>query len=86
MSFDIAPDDWTPSTTVPASPPPEVYEAMGVAAQAYDNLQAEGRQMRFKLNQGTAKLVVGIHDLHGNLLFEVPASKALDVAGGGSVD
>jgi hypothetical protein len=72
--------------TIPSSPPPEVHEAMGVAAQAYDQLQADGRQMRFKVNEGTGKLVVEIHDLHGNLLFSVPASKALDVAGGGSLD
>ena len=41
--------------------------------------------MRFKVNEGTGKLVVEIHDLHGNLLFQVPASTALDVAGGGSL-
>jgi len=72
--------------TIPSSPPPEVHEAMGVAAQAYDKLQAEGRQMRFKVNEGTGKLVVEVHDLHGKLLFQVPASKALDVASGGSLD
>jgi hypothetical protein len=72
--------------TIPSSPPPEVHEAMGVAAQAYDKLQAQGREMRFKVNQGTGKLVVEVHDLHGQLLFQVPASKALDVAGGGSLD
>jgi hypothetical protein len=72
--------------TIPSSPPPEVHEAMGVAAQAYDKLQDQGRQMRFKVNEGTGKLVVEVHDLHGNLLFQVPASKALDVAGGGSLD
>jgi hypothetical protein len=72
--------------TIPSSPPPEVHEAMGVAAQAYDKLQASGREMRFKVQEGTGKLVVEVHDLHGKLLFEVPASKALDVAGGGSLD
>lgn len=72
--------------TIPASPPPEVHEAMGVAAQSYDKLRAQGREMRFKVNEGTGKLTVEIHDLHGNLLFQVPASKALDVAGGGSLD
>ena len=72
--------------TIPSSPPPEVHEAMGVAAQAYDQLQADGRQMRFKVNEGTGKLVVEVHDLHGQLLFQVPASKALDVASGGSLD
>jgi uncharacterized FlaG/YvyC family protein len=72
--------------TIPSSPPPEVHEAMGVAAQAYDKLQDQGRQMRFKVNEGTGKLVVEVHDLHGQLLFQVPASKALDVASGGSLD
>ncbi|HYZ81660.1 MAG TPA: hypothetical protein VE571_10345 [Solirubrobacteraceae bacterium] len=72
--------------TIPASPPPEVHEAMGVAAEAYDRLQDEGRQMRFKINEGTGKLVVEVHDLHGNLLFSVPSSKALEVASGGSLD
>ena len=72
--------------TIPSSPPPEVHEAMGVAAQAYDKLEAEGRQMRFKVNEGTGKLVVEIHDLHGQLLFQVPSSKALEVASGGSLD
>ena len=71
--------------TIPSSPPPEVHEAMGVAAQAYDRLQDQGRQMRFKVNEDTGKLVVEIHDLHGNLLFQVPSSKALEVAGGGSL-
>ena len=56
------------------------------AAQAYDKLQDQGRQMRFKVNEGTGKLVVEVHDLHGQLLFQVPASKALDVASGGSLD
>ena len=72
--------------TIPSSPPPEVHEAMGVAAQAYDKLQAQGQEMRFKVNQGTGKLVVEVHDLHGQLLFQVPASKALEIAGGGSLD
>ena len=36
--------------TIPSSPPPEVHEAMGIAAQAYDNLQAQGQQLRFKVN------------------------------------
>jgi hypothetical protein len=71
---------------IPSSPPPEVHEAMGVAANAYDNLQAGGRQMRFKVNEATGRLSVEIHDIHGNLLFTVPSSKALDVAAGGSLD
>ena len=68
--------------TIPASPPPEVEDAMGVANQAYHNLQASGSELRFKVNEATGKLSVEVHDVHGNLLFTVPASTALDVASG----
>lgn len=69
--------------TIPASPPDEVHDAIGVANQAYHNLKASGSEMRFKVNEATGKLSVEIHDAHGNLLFTVPASTALDVASGG---
>jgi putative hemolysin len=68
--------------TIPASPPEEVQDAMGVANQAYQNLQAQGTELRFKVNEATGKLSVEVHDVHGNLLFTVPASTALDVASG----
>ncbi len=71
--------------TIPASPPDEVHDAIGVANQAYHNLQASGSEMRFKVNEATGKLSVQVHDVHGNLLFTVPASTALDVASGGSL-
>ena len=71
---------------IPSSPPPEVQDAMGVAAQAYDKLQASGRGLHFKVDDATGKLIVEVHDQHGKILFTVPASKALDVAGGGSLD
>jgi hypothetical protein len=71
--------------TIPASPPPEVQDAMGVAAQAYDNLKASGSELRFKVNEATGKLSVEVHDTRGNLLFTVPASTVLDVASGGSL-
>jgi putative hemolysin len=68
--------------TIPASPPPEVEDAIGVANQAYHNLQAQGSELRFKVNESTGKLTVEVHDTKGNLLFTVPASTVLDVASG----
>ena len=68
--------------TIPASPPPEVQNAIGVANQAYHNLKSEGSEMRFKINEATGKLTVEVHDVHGNLMFTVPASTVLDVASG----
>ena len=71
--------------TIPASPPDEVHDAIGVANQAYHNLKAAGSELRFKVNEATGKLSVEIHDVHGNLMFTVPASTALDVASGASL-
>ena len=71
--------------TIPASPPPEVHEAIGVANRAYHDLQASGSELRFKVNEATGKLSVEVHDTHGNLMFTIPSSKVLDIAEGGSL-
>ncbi|HEY1510403.1 MAG TPA: hypothetical protein VGF93_15455 [Solirubrobacteraceae bacterium] len=71
--------------TIPASPPDEVHDAIGVANQAYQNLKASGSELRFKVNEATGKLSVQVHDVHGNLMFTVPASTVLDVASGASL-
>jgi hypothetical protein len=68
--------------TIPATPPPEVQDAIGVANQAYHDLKADGSEMRFKIDEKTGKLRVEVHDVHGNLMFTVPASSVLDVASG----
>src|SRR5690349_23742444 len=65
--------------TIPASPPPEVHEAIGVANQAYHNLKADGSELRFKINESTGKLSVEVNDVHGNLMFTVPPSTVLAV-------
>ncbi|HZU40177.1 MAG TPA: hypothetical protein VE992_03960 [Solirubrobacteraceae bacterium] len=71
---------------IPASPPDEVLDAMGTAAAAYDHLASVNRGLSFKIDDATGKVVVGVHDGEGKLLFTVPGSKALDVAAGGSID
>jgi hypothetical protein len=70
---------------IPSSPPQEVLDAMGKAAQAHDDLKQSGRELHFNVDQSTGKLTVEVHDLNGNVLFTVPASKALEVAAGGSL-
>jgi len=72
--------------TIPSSPPPEVHDAIAVAAQSYKSLAATNRAMSFQINDRTGKLTVEVRDLKGNVLFTVPASKALDVAAGGSLE
>jgi hypothetical protein len=67
---------------IPASPPAEVHDAIGVANQAYHDLKADGSELRFKVDEKTGKLQIEVHDVHGNLLFTVPPSTVLDVASG----
>lgn len=74
------------STSIPASPPHEVLDAMGVAAAAHDRLAAVDRGLSFKIDERTGKVVVSVHDTQGQLLFTVPGSKALDIASGGSLN
>jgi uncharacterized FlaG/YvyC family protein len=72
--------------TFPGSPPPEVQDAMGVAAAAYEKLQSQDRELSFQIDDRTGKLHIEVHNLRGEVLFTVPPSKALDIAGGGSLD
>ena len=71
--------------TIPATPPPEVHDAIGVANRVYHDLQASGSELRFKVNEATGKLTVEVHDAHGNVMFTIPSSKVLDIADGGSL-
>jgi hypothetical protein len=73
-------------TSIPSSPPAEVLDAMGTAAQTHDRLAAADRGLSFKIDDRTGKVVVSVHDNSGHVLFTVPGSKALDIASGGSLD
>jgi uncharacterized FlaG/YvyC family protein len=71
---------------MPGSPPPEVHDAIGVAASAYEKLQSQDRELSFQIDDRTGKVHIEVHNLRGEVLFSVPPSKALDIAGGGSLD
>jgi hypothetical protein len=73
------------SNPIPASPPAEVLDAMGTAASAADRLAAQDRALSFSVDAATGKVTVAVHDTDGNVLFTVPGSKALEIAGGGSL-
>lgn len=78
MSFDVAPGG--------ELPPTEVYEAMTVAAEAFETLAESGRSLHFRLDDPTARVIVEVHDSDGEVLFTVPPSRALDVAAGGGLE
>jgi FlaG protein len=69
----------------PASPPPEVREAIGAAAARAAELRAENRELHFHKDPVSGRVVVQVRDLAGNLIRTIPPSKALDIMAGAAV-
>jgi hypothetical protein len=70
------------SPGIPAEPPEEVLEQVAVAALAYRELRARGRELRFTGDHRSGRLVVELRNLHGDVLERLPPSEVLAVAGG----
>ena len=84
-----APERATPASSaavtvdsIPASPPPEVLDAIGVASQAYDQLAASGRTVQFSLDGPGGQLTSQLVDAEGNVLGNLAPSGVLGVAAG----
>lgn len=75
------------SDAIPARPPAEVLEAIGAAAGRHAELEAQGHQLVFKLDDTdeAGGVSVELHDLDGNFVRALAPSEALDVATGGPV-
>jgi YD repeat-containing protein len=71
---------------IPASPPPEVLEAMDAAGRVARELHAQGRELRFTPAQDGGRVRVEVRDLDGNVLRTIPPSELLDVATGAPLD
>jgi flagellar protein FlaG len=73
---------------IPASPPPEVLEAMDAAGRVARELHETGRELRFTPpSEGSnGRVRVDVCDLDGNVLRTIPPSKLLDVATGAPLD
>lgn len=70
------------SSGIPASPPDEVLDQIGAAAQAYEDLRARGRELRFSTSDRSGQLVIEVRDLDGRVLQRIPPTEALAVASG----
>jgi hypothetical protein len=69
---------------IPASPPPEVLAEMLAAQRAIDDMHARGRTLHFAMDGPRVRIEV--HDLDGNVLKEIPPSRALEVSTGRAVE
>lgn len=71
---------------VPATLPEHLREEMAVANQRVDELREEGRELHFKAEPETGRIVIEVTDLDGNVIRTIAASKLLEVAGGAPLD
>jgi hypothetical protein len=71
--------------SLPASPPTEVLDAIGAAAARAAELRAENRELHFRKDETSGRVIVEVRDLAGNVIRTIPPSKALDVMSGASI-
>ena len=71
--------------TFPSSPPPEVSQAIAVAAQAFENLAAQGQRIHFAIDRPSGRLSAQLVDSGGSVLGTLTPSKVLEVAAGAGV-
>jgi hypothetical protein len=71
--------------SLPAHPPVEVREAIGAAAARAAELRAENRELHFRKDQTSGRVIVEVRDLSGNVIRTIPPSKALDIMAGAAI-
>jgi flagellar protein FlaG len=69
---------------IPASPPPGLRAEILAAQRVIGELEARGRERYFELTDGRVRIEV--RDLDGNVLKEIPPSRALEIAAGKEVE
>src|ERR1700753_1762048 len=67
---------------IPASPPPEVMDAIARAHAACEELEASGRQVHFDLDQVSGRLVLELTDAYGTRLRRLSPRGVLGLAAG----
>jgi FlaG protein len=75
----------TAELSFPAYPPAEVLDEIGAAADRADALAAANRELHFRMDEETNRVVVEVRDLDGNVIRTIPPSEALDVMAGAGV-
>jgi hypothetical protein len=68
----------------PADPPAEVLDAVEVAADVYEQLQALGRRVHFDFDpdSGSGRLTIKLLDADGNLLRTLSPGELLQISAG----
>jgi hypothetical protein len=72
--------------TLPSSPPQEVLDQMASAAQTYEALSAQGRELRFSRDEQSGRTRIEVRDRGGNVLKTISPAQALAVAAGAPLE
>jgi hypothetical protein len=75
----------TAELSFPAFPPPGVLDEIGAAADRAEALAAANRELHFRVDDETGRVIVEVRDFDGNVIRTIPPSEALDVMAGASV-
>jgi flagellar protein FlaG len=70
---------------VPPAPTPEARELVAKAAEVVEQLHKNNRELHFKHDEDTNRLVIQVRDLDGNVLKTIPPSEAMNVMAGGEL-
>jgi len=66
----------------PMTPPPEVLEEMARAAQTYEELSSQGRELRFARDEQSGRTRIEVRDRAGKVLKTLTHAQALALAAG----
>jgi hypothetical protein len=66
-------------------PPPHVLDEVGAAADRAEELRAANRELHFRTEEGSSRVIVEVRDLDGNVIGTIAPSHALDVMAGASL-
>jgi flagellar protein FlaG len=71
--------------SLPASPPTEVLDAIGAAADRAAELRSQNRELHFRKDETTGRVIVQVRDLAGNVIRTIPPSSALEIMSGAAI-
>ncbi|MBE2316944.1 flagellar protein FlaG [Solirubrobacter sp. CPCC 204708] len=70
---------------VPPAPTPEARELVAKAAEVVEQMHKSNRELHFKRDEDTNRVIIQVRDLEGNVIKTIPPSKALDIMSGGEL-
>jgi hypothetical protein len=65
-----------------SAPPLEVLDQMAAAARVHDQMQQEGRELRFSVDGSVAGVAIELHDAETDTTTALTSAQALDIAAG----